>query len=84
MKSYLLLGNPEIILIPEFLSWVGHKLYRLYKNDHSKHIVCFISSEISMYLSKIAELSANCMYSAVNVYMTVNQWDATFYFYFRH
>ncbi len=79
MKSYLLLGNPEIILIPEFLSWVGHKLYRLYKNDHSKHIVCFISSEISMYLTEIPE-----MYSAVNVYMTVNQWDATFYFYFRH
>ncbi len=52
-------------------------------NDHSKHIVCFISSEISMYLTKIPELSANCMYSAVNVYMIVNQWDATFYS-FRH
>ncbi len=45
-------------------------------NDHSKHIVCFISSEISIYLTE--ELSANCMYSAVNVYMIVNQWDATF------
>ncbi len=30
-------------------------------NGHSKHIVCFISSEISMYLTKIPELSANCM-----------------------
>ncbi len=27
-----------------------------------------------MYLTEIAELSANCMYSAVNVYMIVNQW----------
>ncbi len=43
-------------------------------NDHSKHIICFISSEISMYLTEIPELTANCMYSAVNVYMTVNQW----------
>ncbi len=54
-------------------------------NDHAKHIVCFISSEISIYLTKIPELSANCMY-AVNVYMIymiINQWDATFY-YFRH
>ncbi len=50
-------------------------------NDHLKHIVCFISSEISIYLTE--ELSANCMYSAVNVYMIVNQWDATFDF-FRH
>ncbi len=48
-------------------------------NDHSKHITCFISSEISMYLTEIPELSANCMYSTVNVYMIVNQWDATFY-----
>ncbi len=48
-------------------------------NNHSKHIVCFISSEISMYLTEIPELSANCMYSAVNVYMIANQWDATFY-----
>ncbi len=47
-------------------------------NDHSKHIVCSISSEISMYLTKIPEFSANCIYSAVNVYMIVNQWDATF------
>ncbi len=31
-----------------------------------------------MYLTEIPELSANCMYSAVNVYMIVNQWDATF------
>ncbi len=37
-------------------------------NDHSKHTVCFISSEISMYLTEIPELSTNCMYSAVNVY----------------
>ncbi len=43
-------------------------------NDHSKHIICFISSEISMYLTEIPELTANCMYIAVNVYMTVNQW----------
>ncbi len=27
-------------------------------------------------------VSANCMYSAVNVYMIVNQWDATFFFFF--
>ncbi len=47
-------------------------------NDHSKHIVCLISSEISMYLTEIPELSANCMYSAANVYMTVNQWDLHF------
>ncbi len=26
LKSYLLLGNSAIILIPEFPSWVGHKL----------------------------------------------------------
>ncbi len=52
-------------------------------NDHSKHIACFISIKISMYLTEIPELSANCMYSAVNVYMIVNQWDATFYS-FRH
>ncbi len=32
-----------------------------------------------MYLTEIPELSANCMYSAVNVYMIANQWDATFY-----
>ncbi len=32
-----------------------------------------------MYLTEIPELSANCMYSAVNVYMIVNQWDAAFY-----
>ncbi len=50
-------------------------------NDHSKHIECFISSEISIFLTE--ELSANCMYSAVNVYMIVNQWDAAFD-YFRH
>ncbi len=31
-----------------------------------------------MYLTEIPELSANCMYSAVNVYMIVNQWDAKF------
>ncbi len=43
----------------------------------------FISSEISMYLTEIPELSANCMYSAVNVYMIFNQWDEIFYF-FRH
>ncbi len=36
-----------------------------------------------MYLTKILELPANCMYSAVNVYMIANQWDATFYS-FRH
>ncbi len=36
-------------------------------NDHSKHIVCFISSEISMYLTEIPELSANGMDSTVNV-----------------
>ncbi len=42
-------------------------------SDHSKPIVCFISSEIRMYLTDIPELSANCMYSAVNVYMIVNQ-----------
>ncbi len=47
-------------------------------NDHLKHIVCFIS----MYLTDISELSANCMYIAVTVYMIVNQWDATYYF--RH
>ncbi len=41
-------------------------------NDHLKHIVCFIS----IYLTE--ELSANCMYSAVNVYMIFNQWDAAF------
>ncbi len=29
-------------------------------NDNLKHIVCFISSEISMYLTKIPELSTNC------------------------
>ncbi len=27
-------------------------------NDHSKHFVCFISSEINMYLTEIPELSA--------------------------
>ncbi len=27
-----------------------------------------------MYLTEIPELTANCMYIAVNVYMTVNQW----------
>ncbi len=33
-----------------------------------------------MYLTEIPELSLqNCMYSAVNVYMIVNQWDAAFY-----
>ncbi len=32
-----------------------------------------------MYLTEIPELSAYCMYSAVNAYMIVNQWDATFY-----
>ncbi len=42
-------------------------------NDHAKHIVCFMSSEISMYLTKIPELSANCVYSAVNVYIIVNE-----------
>ncbi len=31
-----------------------------------------------MYLTKIPELSANYMYSVVNVYMIVNQWDAIF------
>ncbi len=50
-------------------------------NDHSKHIVCFRSSEIRMYLTKIPELSANCMYSAVNVYMIVNQCDEIFYYF---
>ncbi len=35
-------------------------------NDRSKHIVCFISSEINMHLTEIPELSVNCMYSAVN------------------
>ncbi len=44
-------------------------------NDHLKHIVCFRSSDISMYLTEI--------YSAVNVYIIVNQWDATFNS-FRH
>ncbi len=34
-------------------------------NDHSEHIVCFISSE--MYFTEIPELSANCMYRVVNV-----------------
>ncbi len=48
-------------------------------NNHLKHIVCIISSEITTTLTEIPELSANCMYSAVNVYMVVNQWDATFY-----
>ncbi len=52
-------------------------------NDHATHIVWFISSEISMYLTEIPELSANCMYSVVNVYMIVNQWDAKLYS-FRH
>ncbi len=41
--------------------------YRLDTNDHSKNIVCFIGSEISIYLTEIPELSANCMYSGVNV-----------------
>ncbi len=50
-------------------------------NDHSKHILCFLSSEISTYLTEIPELSANCMYNVVNVYMIVNQWDATFYYF---
>ncbi len=36
-----------------------------------------------MYFTEIPELSANCMYSAVNVFMMVNQLDATFY-YLRH
>ncbi len=48
-------------------------------NDHLKHILCFISSEISVYLTEIQELSANCIYSVVNACMIVNQWDATFY-----
>ncbi len=48
-------------------------------NDHATHIVWFICSEISMYLTEIPKLSANCMYSSVNVYMIVNQWGATFY-----
>ncbi len=30
-----------------------------------------------MYLTEIPELSANCMYSVVNVYMIVNHWDPT-------
>ncbi len=34
-----------------------------------------------MYLAEIPELSANCMYSAMNVYSIVNQWDATFLFF---
>ncbi len=42
-------------------------------NNHYKHIVCFISSKISINLTEITELSADCMYSTVNVYMTVNQ-----------
>ncbi len=37
-------------------------------NDHAKHIVCFIIGEISMHLTEIPELSANCMHSVVNVY----------------
>ncbi len=48
-------------------------------NYKLKHIVCFISSEISMYLTEIPELSANCMYSVVNVDMIVNQLDVKFY-----
>ncbi len=47
-------------------------------NDHLKHVVCFISNKISMYLTEIPKLSANYMYSVVNVYMIVNQWDAIF------
>ncbi len=34
-----------------------------------------------MYLTEFPGLSANCMYSTVNVYMIVNQWDATFLFF---
>ncbi len=47
-------------------------------SDQLKHIVCFISSEISMFLTEIPQLSANCMYCMVNVYIIVNQCDATF------
>ncbi len=35
-------------------------------NDHLKHILCFIRSEISVYLTEIPELSAKCIYSVVN------------------
>ncbi len=52
-------------------------------SDHLKHIVCFISSEAGMYFTEIPELSANCIHSAVNVYMIVKQWDVIFY-YFRY
>ncbi len=36
-----------------------------------------------MYFTEIAEFSANCMHSAMNVFMMVNKLDATFD-YFRH
>ncbi len=32
-----------------------------------------------MYLTEIPELSANCMYSVVSVYMIVNQWGSSLY-----
>ncbi len=54
-------------------------LYDIDMNNHSKHIACFISSEISMYLTESPELSANCRCSAVNGEMIVNQLNATFY-----
>ncbi len=50
-------------------------------NDNSKHIVCFISSEVSMYLTEIPELSANCMYG--QCLYDCQPMDATFYS-FRH
>ncbi len=40
-------------------------------NDHLKHIVCLLNSEINMYLTEIPKSSA------VNIYMIVN---ATFYY----
>ncbi len=36
-----------------------------------------------MYLTEIPELQQTACIAAVNVYLTVNQWDATFEF-FRH
>lgn len=43
-----------------FVLSLKYCIYRLDMNDHLKHVVCFTRSEISMYLTEIPELSANC------------------------
>ncbi len=104
--SYFLLGNPEIIFIPKFLSCAGHKhgggensccwdrcffsptkarspcfnVKTMHTVVHFKHFVCFIRSKTACIWLKIQNhQQANYIDSSVNVYMVVNEWDATFY-----